>query len=403
MQKITKFKNCKSPKVSETYDVNYIIDTIKNGNDKLPLIKAARAYDKSSDNYKLIKTELLPTFRFNFNFENSASNSNIIGSTNLMYIDVDDVEQIPDNGIIYAKWKSLSKTGYGILVKTYNVNLDNFNTTYNDIGKWLGVDLDKNAGKATQQTILSYDPDLYFNPNSITYSATTVSNSYETKKVSNHSIKKEKECIGRNDTFLYDSESIRFNNISDYFVNSNDSYKVFEDGVTICDPFIPKNIKVGQRNSRLFFLLSQYQLLNPFAGSNFLKSNADTINNKMYPKLDKKEISTIVNSVVKKHKENTLEMHFNSTRKILFNPEYKLTRNEKMGIVNKEMGVWRVKKSQNKIYDAIEDWDFIRYEKITQKKVAEVSGLGISTVKKYWFGFKDYVKELNSVYKQVNQ
>ena len=163
--------------------------------------------------------------------------------------------------------------------------------------------------------------------------------------------------------------------------------------------FIPKKIKIGKRNSTLFFLLSQYQLLNPFVGSNFLKSIGDTINNKIYPKLDKKEVNTIVNSVVKKHTENTLEMHFNSARKILFNPKYKLTRNEKMAVVNKEMGILRVKKSQTKIYDAIEDWDFAKHKKITQKKVAEVSGLSVPTVKRHWCGFKEFVTELNEVYK----
>jgi hypothetical protein len=402
MQKIAKFKNCKSPIVSETYDIKYIIDTIKNGNDKLLLIKAAREYDKSSDDYKLIKTELLPTFRFNFTFKNSASNKNIMGSTNLMYLDVDNVEHIPDNGMIYAKWKSLSKTGYGILVKTHNVNLDNFNASYKHLGRWLGVDLDENAGKATQQTILSYDPELYFNPNSITYSASTVNNSSEVKKISNVPILEEEEGIGGNDIFLYDSAPIQFNNISSYFNNSNDTYKVYKDGITICDPFIPKNIKKGKRNSTLFFLLSQYQILNPSVGRNFLNSIADIINNKMYPKLDKNEVKTIINNVVKMHTDGRLKTYFNSDRKVLFNPAHKLTFNEKMLIVNKEIGALRVNESKNRIYNAIETWDFDKYKKITQKKVVEVSGVSIATVRRYWSDFKDFVKELNENWKNEN-
>ena len=418
MYNISNFKNCKTPKVSYTCDVTEIIDTIKNGNDKLPLIQAARAYGKSSDDYNIIKTELLPTFRFNFNFNDSASNANITASTGLMYLDVDNVEDIPNNGLIYAKWKSLSTTGYGILVKTYNVTQDNFKDTYDHLGELLDINLDDNARKATQQTILSYDPNIYINPNSTTYSAVTSntktivtntnsSNSnnivIENKKVSNLSIKKRKECIGTNDTFLNHSSHIRFNNIDDYFVDNDSAYVVFENSTKICDPFIPMRIPKGKRNSTMFFILSQYQLLNPIQAFNFLKSMANVINDKCVTALSENEVHRIINSVIKMHSENKLIMHYNSERKILFNPRYKLTREEKMAIVNREMGKLRVKKSQQKIYNAIENWDFSLFKKITQKNVVMCSGLSIATVKRHWKVFKSYARELNEINKEKDQ
>ncbi|OEK07283.1 hypothetical protein A8C32_17750 [Flavivirga aquatica] len=415
MYNISKFKNCESPKIWYSYPVEEILDTIKYGDKHLPIIQKARTYAKVDDEYDEIKKLELPTHRFNFQFNGYASNANIVDSTGLIYLDADNVEDIPENDFIYAKWKSLSTTGYGILIKTHNVTQDNFSDTYNHIGYLLDIDLDNNARKATQQTILSYDPDLYFNPNSTIYSAVTTTNNnivtnsdisnfnditIETKKVSNHSIKKRKECIGRNDTFCIHSSHIRFNNINDYFINSDDIYEVRENSVMICDPFIPMRVPKGKRNSTMFFILSQYQLLNPLQGFNFLKSISNTINDRCVVPLNDNEVHRIINSVIKMHSENKLVMHYNSKRKILFNPKYKLTREEKMVIVNREMGKLRVKKSQQKIYNAIENWDFSLFKKITQKNVVECSGVSIATVKRHWSVFKDYVKEFNDINKQ---
>ncbi|MCG7500599.1 hypothetical protein MHM83_01820 [Tenacibaculum sp. Mcav3-52] len=395
------FQNCKTPKVLNEYDVNQILDIIKKGNDKLPLIKVARAYGKSSTNYNKIKTELLPTFRFNFNFKDSAANKNITSSTNLIYIDVDDLSDIPNNDLIYAKWKSLSTSGYGILVKTSNVTCDNFNTTYKEIGECLGVDVDNNAAKATQQTVLSYDPNLYFNPNSITYTASSISNSTNIKKVpSTHIIKKEKGCIRGDGTFSESTNTkLRFNNISDYFNDIDDDYLVFEDKINICEPYLPIIVHEGKRNNTMFYHLSQHKMLNPHLEFNSLKGLSYSINNRMVPKLSDNEVDLIINSVLRGYENDSLYMILNKERKFLFNPESNLTFNDKMNIVNKKNAQLKVDKTKQKIYDVIESWDFKTNGKITQKKVAELSELSIRTVKRYWSDFKEYAIELNSEYK----
>lgn len=65
-------------------------------------------------------------------------------------------------------------------------------------------------------------------------------------------------------------------------------------------------------------------------------------------------------------------------------------------ISNKNSGIKKSKKTNNEIYNVIEDWDFNQYGNITQKKVAELTGKSLRTIKTYWNDFKDYVETLNN-------
>jgi len=414
MYNISKFKNCGKPKVWYSYPVEEILDTIKFGDKHLPIIQKARTYRKGDDEYDEIKKEQLPTHRFNFQFNGYATNTNITAPTGLIYIDADGVEDISEHPMIYAKWKSLSNTGYSVLVKVHNLNTDNFTKTYDDIGKWLNIVPDPNARKANQQTILSYDPDLYFNPNSIVYTASTTTisdNTSKTKKVpSTYILKEKKEGMGVNDTIYehtsYNTDStyngkLRFNNISDYFKDTDDNYLIFEDKIKICDPYIPRITKEGNRNSRMFYVLSQDKLLNPLIDYKSLKGLANTVNKTMFPRLSDNEIHSIVGSVLKGFENGSLELYYNRERKFLFNPDIRLSHKEKMIIVNGENAKLKVKQTKQRIYDVIENWDFNLYKKITQKNVSICSRVSLRTVKRYWSEFKDYARELNDANKPV--
>jgi len=405
MFSIQQFKNCESPSVSNNYELKEILNTIKYGNDRLPLIQSARTYDKSSVEYRKIKDSKLPTFRFNFKFNSYASNKNIISSSGLIYIDVDNINDIPNSDFIYAKWKSLSTKGFGVIVKVDNLNLYNFSNTYNEIGKQLNVIPDPNARKATQQTVLSYDPNLYFNPNSTTYTASTTFDSHEVKKVpSAHILKKERRGMLGDGTFSeYNNTALRFNNISDYFIDNDGDYVVFEDKINICEPYLPLLIQEGKRNGTMFYHLTQHKMLNPHIDYKTLKSLSESINKRMVPRLPNNEVNTIINNVLKGYENDSLKLILNKERKFLFNPKSKLTFKEIMGIVNKENGRLRIDKTKLSIYDVIESWDYKANKKITQGKVANLSGISERTVKRYWSDFKEYVAELNREYKAKDQ
>jgi len=397
LYKVSKFESAKAPEVKQVLTIEEVLQIIKNGDEYLQIINTARLYGKGSAIYDNLKTNSLPTFRFNFHFNGSAKNQNITSPTGLIYLDVDGSDSIPQSDYIFASWKSLSNTGYGILVKVDNLTIANYSDVYNQLSEILGIGSDAGARKATQQTVLSYDSDLYHNPDSLVFHFT------EIKKVSNAPILEKRErCIGTDETFSgFNTDAIRFNNIGDYFTDEyeNEIYRVFDEKVMICSPFIPRITNMGNRNSRMFYLLSQYGLLNPNAGKPFLKAIAVTYNKRMLPSLSENEIDSICDSIVRMREEGTLTMYFNEERRLLFNPNIQIPVKEKMKIVNTVLGQMKSQLTEATIYIALENWDFDTYGKITQTKVAELLGKSISTVKRHWNAFKDYAVDLNTDYK----
>lgn len=394
---ITQYEAMNKPKVQKTVSIDTILETIKNGNEYFPIIEKARQIGKGNKDYDIIKTNQLPTFRFNFLFRDSAKNSNITDATGLLYLDADNIETIPDNEYVFAKWKSLSNLGFGILVKIDNLTQMNFADAYNQLSKVIGIVTDNGARKPTQQTVLSFDSGLYYNNNSKVYKY------QETKKVSlDIKLKKEKEGVTVSDTFSEKSKynNIVYDNISDYFTgeNAETPFLVFSDEKTrICKPFIPNTIKEGLRNSTMFLFLSNISLLNPNCGKGLLALFSYHINGRMKTKLSEYEVNKIINNVLKMREAGELQMYFNKERRILFNPNFKFTKKEKQQISGREVGKTRRDAKSLKIYEILENWDFEKNGKITQKKVSAISNIPLSTIKKpyYWNQFKNYVRELN--------
>lgn len=391
---VNHFKNCKSPSVLGEITIEEVLHKIKHGDENLLMVKNAREYGKGHEQYDKIKTTVLPTFRFNFLFEVYANNENAVNATGLIYIDVDDNIEIPHSDYIYAMWRSLSNTGYGILVKVDNLTLDNFKDVYTSLGMILGVKVDDGARKPIQQNVLSYDPSLYCNTDSRVYEYK------HSKKASPNNIKKKEECIVANEASLYKSRiKERIDNSYEYFVgdNSDKEYLYFEEKIMICAPFMPWNgVNKGNRNNLLFRLMSQFALLNPEFGKDYLLNKSNYFNKKMYPNLTSSEIRLIISSVLEKRKEGTLEMYYNKERLILFNPDKQLTKSEKSQITGAIVGGKRSKETQLAIYEIIENWDFEELGQISQKSVISISKFSRSKVQRHWNHFKDYVEDLNS-------
>ena len=390
------FNNTKSPIVSKTLTIEEIFSIIKDGDKNTEKILQIRELGKSHPLFASLK-ETLPTVRFNFRFDRKASNDRILSSTGVIYIDVDACDSIDlSNEYIYATWKSVSNTGYSILVKVDGLSKDNFNDTYKSISSLLNLSTDIGAKKATQQTILSFDSNLYINENSLTFIA-------ENKKVQNGIILEKKERLIIPNVTFSECEYLRFNNISDYFIDSDEEYIYFEEKEKLCIPFIPNGIEEGRRNVVLYFNLSQFALLNPMAGIGVLKQFADQINSRFYEQYSDVKILSIVNAIIKQREEDNLQPYFNKERRIIFNPKYKLTAKEKIQKTNQIMGTHKTEQTKKEIYTIIENWDFETEGKITQQGVAEKSGKVIRTIKRYWPEFKEYVKTLNKDLKSNNE
>lgn len=393
---INNFANCKSPEVLGKISIEEFLHKIKHGDENLFNIKNAREFGKGHDQYDKIKKTVLPTYRFNFYMEGTAKNLNVTDATGLIYIDVDENIEIPHSDFIYAKWRSLSNTGYGILVKVDNLTLDNFKDVYDSLGMTLGIKVDDGARKAIQQNVLSYDPSLYCNCNSRVYE-------YEhSKKASPNNIKKKRECIGVNDASVNQNRiKERIDNSYEYFVgdNSEKEYLFFEEKIMICAPFMPwHGVEKGNRNNLLFRILSQFALLNPDLGKDYLLAKSNHYNKKMQPFLSRNEIYSVISSVLEKRKEGTLVMYYNKERLILFNPNLELSNQQKSQLVGYLMGRKKTKETQTAIYEIIENWDFEQLGQIKQISVIKISKFSRSKVQRHWFHFKDYVEDLNKGY-----
>lgn len=401
---ITKYNAINQPTVVDKIPVEEALQIIKYGDSNtLSLINEAREFGKGNDNYKFIKTNKLPTVRFNFLINKYALEINITAPTGLLYLDADDTDTIPDSRYVFAKWKSLSNTGYGVLVKVENLTMTNFKDAYNKLSEIIGIKSDPRARGVIQQTVLSYDSNLYYNPDSLIYSCIEKEEiKEEIKKVSFSNIIKRKIGIVSNDTFFKNEDKVKYrnDNIDDYFKGefADVPFRVFSDEKTkICQPFVPpKIINEGQRNLRMLSYLSMYASLNPNCNKEFLLKISNYMNNKMNPRLPKSEVETIISNVLKKIKEGTLKMYYHKERRILFNPKFKISRKEKYEITGRENGKVRKDKTSLLIYQTIESWDFEADGKIIQRKVAKKAVVSINTIKRYWEAFEDYVKDLNT-------
>lgn len=386
------FKKGKAPYVNESIDIDKVFEIIKTGNGNAELINQARNFGKYTPEYDNIKMNLLPTVRFNFTFHTKVSDKNIKAATGLIYLDVDDVDSIDNtNQYIFASWKSLSSTGYGLLVKIDGLSLDNFETNYLEISSTLGIKSDIGAKKATQQTILSYDDNIYINNDSLVFKA---KEKVVFSKEKSEAKKKEEKHILVNCTFEDYTGATRFNNFSEYFEDETPFIVFNEEKERMIIPFIPKSVE-GNRTNNMFAYLSQIAILNTNANFNFLKSVANTFNKYCYPNLNDDKVDAIVNNVIKKKISNELLQNKNVERRLIFNPKVKMTKEEKQKIVAVEVGKIRTENTKKEIYNIIEDWDFEKNGLITQTKVSEISSKSIRTIKTHWNEFKDYIKELN--------
>jgi hypothetical protein len=112
--------------------------------------------------------------------------------------------------------------------------------------------------------------------------------------------------------------------------------------------------------------------------------------------LEKNEILHIIQSVFKYLRVGSLNpIYHKKKRKIVFNPDARLSKEEKLEICRQEIAQHRRGLSEQKLYDIIENWDFKQYGKITQRAIFLNHPVSKKTVGKYWNVLRDLVDEVN--------
>lgn len=409
MLKLNYFKNVRSPRCLDYITITDYIQKIKSGYE-IEKIQEARESGKGQvyDRIKLNRS----CVSFNFLFKDSKENKNIQASTGLLYFDIDGIglDELYklDFTKVYIAHKSFGGKGTSIIVKASGINPDNFKDACLYIAAELGIAdvIDMNAMKMVQSTVLSYDPDTYTNDDAYIFSMEEkVSFHRELRRQEGISTKNEKvsfrEELRReegispmNDTFLKSQYSgpLRNSNAGDNVPEGLD-YKVFPERINTAHVIIPRNIKEGNRTNVLIAQLNNLLALNPSMTYKQVLERAFQLHHiNTNNRLNFGEVEKIVKSVWGYKVDGTLKPIYNKPRTVIFHPTCKLSKEEKIGIVNVEVGKIRSNKTKLRIQEAIETWDV--QEKITIKAVAVKLDMSEVTVKRYWASFKEQAKRI---------
>jgi hypothetical protein len=379
---IQTYKNITSPEVFKKINITDWLNDIEVGTFSTQ-INNLRLLTKNSKDFNIIK-QSLPCCTYNFYYDTYKKDCNILHSTGFLFIDVDNLSIDINNDLkskVYAIYKSVSNNGYHIIVKVLNIpnNIDliSFNKFYKSICIDLNIIdyIDYNAIRRSQFSIVSYDPDLYFNEDSFVYE-----------------YKNTPSTLSNLDTILntYISHSkggeIRFNNINDV-AEVETGFKVNKDGWSYVECKIAGKTKDGNREIFLSSYCNNFIWLNMHLSQNvvyniMLKVNKIGCVNPM----SEKEVYNIVNYKFK-NKEKIKPIMQKKKRKIVFakNSEYTLT--EKLQIVSKEVGKIRTENKLIELQDIIFNWDFETYGKISQSKIYNNFKISKNFVEKHYSKF----------------
>lgn len=386
-------QNWEKRKVIGSISIDELMDRVVNPeyNQKL-LIETARKFERKSEEQNKIK-EKLPCFTSAFSFKGYINKNNVSLPTGYLYLDVDNVDNIElDHPSVVFYCKSFSGKGYTVIVGVIGVTTKNIRELTIKIGAELNIKVDEAAISIDRLTIISYDINAYHNSehtyflfvenelknphyNSISY--TYISNEYNGGKI-------------RFDNFLEECSKIDFNGelLKDFGDNKLACFKI---------KFPFNTVTEGSRSTTLNYLCYYIKALNPLIDKNKMEAILNSVNiNRFSPKLNEKDIVNTINSVFRIENFN---VEPNIFRRFIYNPDYVLTTKEKRQNNIKIIHSDNSKKTLQIINSKIDNWDFLKNGKITQKTLALESGKNIKTIEKYYKEFKDKINSKNIAYK----
>src|ERR1700722_2795751 len=153
----------------------------------------------------------------------------------------------------------------------------------------------------------------------------------------------------------------RTTNASDYITNGKE-YQVYPDGIKVAKVVMLRSVPQHKVLNTLYQIGYQYLALNEELTEGGLINLLHGINDKDWFTLDPMQPSGIIKVVkavyLKKHKEGGyLEPMLNYTRKVIFKADTIYSKKQQAKICGMEMGLLKRSKTQQKIYDAIDNWD----------------------------------------------
>ena len=353
------------------------------------IVDKARALGKDSKQYEAIK-KAVPCFVPNYNHNNYIKTETIEKSTGFIYIDIDYKLDInfSEFSFIAASWKSLSGIGSGILVALddydkLSTDLNTMKAIINSVCETLDIMPDKAAVSRDRLNVMGYDYDTYYNSNFTKFDTSFIDNKEDNKEDKKVVTRENKKLLERleSDYHFYDGD-LRLSNLEE--LKQNLPFKddllfldMSDNPIKYTSIYIPKSIPLGDRNSKVFKILSSIKALNPLISKERFIGFAHHINNtKCFEPMNKEELNDICKKLINKH----IPLFANKEQKYPFNPIYTLTGKERTSIASGEHNKKEGKKNTDKILIAVQEWDVNKDGKFTIKALSDKIGLSYKTV-----------------------
>ena len=395
MKALNYYKNAKTPAVySGTTAENWfsLIEKSKFSD----IIMSART---GQLDYDYVKLTQVPAVTYNFVYNQYKKDSNIISSTGLMYIDIDDPSFNPkeiDQSKIFAYYNSFGGLGWGLVIRVEGLTKENFKLNYQRIVSELKLEsfVDTNAIKASQYNVLSYDPNIKINELAEVFYA---QENKEEKSVPHPCVigNPEKKAFTHGGGTVY-QQPLRFNNLND--IEFEGTFIVNWEGYDWIRCWLPiHKVRTG-RYKMLLGYLTNLKWLNPHLTEERALKVLRNVNMRIFEvPVDDATIDKTIKCVFKYYSEGTLmPIYDRRKRKIIFAKDSGYTAEEKREIVLDVCNKKKSDDSKQKLYDILENWDFSKFGKISIRKISINHPISKKTVAKYWSEFKEYVTILNN-------
>jgi hypothetical protein len=388
-----------SPYNPQEITVAEYIRTIQEGY-QVACIQQARTYSKGDPVYEDTK-KTRKCFTFNFIFGNNHKlNANIIASTGLLYIDIDDTTfdvATLDKSQIFICQRSFGGKGWAILVRVDGLTLDNYSDTFQTIASELGVQdvADRSAKKATQFNVCSYDPEIFVNYDAKVFTAGKVGHKVrdriaKEREERRKNIATQSPVLTKNRSVI--SGPIRYSNAAD-FLEPGAAYTVYPEGVYTLEAKMNRNVTEFKHNYILNLAL-KLVYLNP-------ERDREKITQELFKRAQDagiedshRAIASALNSAYRYLEAGTLHPEYNVKRVVIFSWEANLTAEEKKSIASTITNQLKPFRTARDILDCVVNWD--EDVKITAKSIAKRLGIAEKTVQRNYKPFKAYIKSRNA-------
>lgn len=395
--------NAKTRNIIGQLPLSELIDFIKNPSTVSKLsVDTARTFEKGSKEYNSIKVSL-PCFVPNYSHNSHVRAETAQKPTGYLYIDIDEKVSVDFSyyAFVAAAWKSLSGIGNSLLVAVENMpkagcQKSQIEEAVEQVCTTMSIPFDRAAISRDRIVALAYDNNPYYNPN---HSSFTLITKEEVNKKSNpvviEKINDKGIRLRVNQTFSDDK--LRLSNLDevkgDIKFEDDEVYKSFlGNKINYADIFLSKNIKSGERNSRIFKIASQIYGLNPNADKNLIFNFMLKVNSiSCQEPLESDEVLDICTKVLSRE----ANLYSNKSRAFIYNDNLNLTAKERVTIAVRETNKYRATITDTKIGSVLDSWDFNEMGKVTYNKIAEYSGINRSTVASRGKKLKDRIKKMN--------